>query len=154
MHNWGVPDRAFTLQSFVPFIHLADVQTSIDFYARFGLELDSRFGPEGAPFWARMKRPGCDLMLARASAPIDPRSQAALFYLHVDDAEAFREAMLAAGLVDGGEYRGARDGEFPRSGVVFAPTFPNHMPAGEVRVHDPDGYVLLVGQLGEPRREV
>jgi catechol 2,3-dioxygenase-like lactoylglutathione lyase family enzyme len=141
----------FAIQSFVPFIHVADVQASIDFYMRFGLGLDSRFGPEGDPFWARMKRPGCDLMLAKADGPIDPRVQAALFYLHVDDAAAFRAAMLEAGLADGGRYEGAREGEFPRSGMVFEPAFPCHMPPGEVRVHDPDGYVLLVGQLGEPR---
>lgn len=140
----------FTIQSFVPYIHVADVQESIDFYLKFGLALDSRFGPDGVPFWARMKRPGCDLMLARASGPVDPTVQAALFYLHVDDVDAFRAAMLAAGLRDGGSYSGG-EGDFPRSGVVFEPIFPHHMPAGEVRVHDPDGYVLLVGQLGEPR---
>jgi hypothetical protein len=26
---------------------------------------------------------------------------------------------------------------------------PHYMPAGEIRVVDPDGYVLLVGQLGD-----
>lgn len=137
----------FSLLSFVPYIHVADVQASIDFYLKLGLELDSRFGPEGDPYWARMKRPGCDLMLARASGPIDPTVQAALFYLHVDDAAAFRSAMLAAGLRDGGPYTGSTAGEFPRSGIVFERSFPPYMPAGEVRVHDPDGYVLLVGQL-------
>lgn len=143
--------RTFAIQSFVPYIHVASVQASIDFYLRLGLVLDSRFGPDGDPFWARLKRPGCDLMLARASAPVDPRVQAALFYLHVDDVAAFRIAMLASGLQDGGAYAGAREGEFPRSGVVYEATYPHHMPAGEVRVHDPDGYVLLVGQIGEPR---
>jgi catechol 2,3-dioxygenase-like lactoylglutathione lyase family enzyme len=138
----------FSLQSFVPYIHVADVQESIDFYLKFGMELDSRFGPEGAPFWARMKRPNCDLMLAKASGLVNPHQQAALFYLHVDDAEAFRAQMLEAGLLDGGEYQGARENEFPRSGIVFKPSYPHHMPSGEVRVHDPDGYVLLVGQLG------
>lgn len=141
----------FSLQSFVPFIHVADVQASIDFYLLFGLELDSRFGPDDDPFWARLRRPNCDLMLSKASGPIEPRSQAALFYLHVDDVMAFRQTMLEAGLRDGGTYRGASDGEFSRQGVLFRPTHPQHMPAGEVRVHDPDGYVLLVGQLGEPR---
>lgn len=143
----------FTIQSFVPYLHVADVQASIDFYLQFGLTLESRFGPEGEPYWARMKRPGCDLMLARASGPIDAGQQAVLFYLHVDSAEAFRAAMLKAGLQDGGRFWGA-PGEAPRCGVVFEPTFPDYMPAGEVRVHDPDGYVLLVGQIGEPRSGV
>jgi hypothetical protein len=26
-------------------------------------------------------------------------------------------------------------------------TTPHYMPGGEIRVHDPDGYVLLIGQL-------
>ncbi|HRF59187.1 MAG TPA: hypothetical protein PLH94_04645 [Fimbriimonadaceae bacterium] len=140
----------FTIQSFVPFLHVADVTASIEFYLRLGFGLDSRFGPEGDPYWARLKRPGCDLMLAKASGCIDPRAQGALFYLHVDDVLAYRVAMLDAGVQDGGTYAGASSDEFPRSGMIFAPTHPPHMPAGEVRVHDPDGYVLLVGQLGEP----
>ncbi|MCW5939385.1 MAG: VOC family protein [Fimbriimonadaceae bacterium] len=140
----------FTVQTFVPYVHVSDVQASIDFYLKLGLSLDSRFGPEGEPYWARMKRPGCDLMLARASGPIDAGQQAVLFYLHVDDIDAFRAAMLASGLQDGGKYDGT-PGQAPRSGMVFEPTFPDYMPAGEVRVHEPDGYVLLVGQIGEPR---
>jgi len=139
----------FELQTFVPYIHVADVQASIDFYSKLGLGLDSRFGPEGKPFWARMKRPGCDLMLARASGPIDPRQQAALFYLHVDNVRAFREAMVDKGLADGGTFIG-ETADFPPTGVVFNITHPDYMPAGEARVHDPDGYVLLVGQIGEP----
>jgi catechol 2,3-dioxygenase-like lactoylglutathione lyase family enzyme len=139
----------FVLQTFVPYVHVTDVQASIDFYLRFGLTLQSRFGPEGAPYWARMQRPGCDLMLAKASGPIDPRSQAVLFYLHVTDVRGFREAMLAAGLQDGGVYGGTAEGEFPRNGMVFEVAYPEYMPAGEARVHDPDGYVLLVGELGE-----
>ncbi|MGE0001931.1 MAG: VOC family protein [Fimbriimonadaceae bacterium] len=141
----------FMIQSFVPFAHVADVQASIDFYMKLGLEMDSRFGPEGSPFWARMKRPGCDLMLARASTIIDARAQAVLFYLHVDDVQNFRAAMLESGLADGGDFLGEGIDDFPRCGKVFETTFPHHMPAGEVRVHDPDGYVLLVGQMGEPR---
>ncbi|MCC6404176.1 MAG: hypothetical protein IT207_09220 [Fimbriimonadaceae bacterium] len=140
----------FEIRSFVPYLHVADVQDSVRFYALLGLGLDSRFGPEGRPYWARMKRPGCDLMLSLADGPIDPASQAVLFYLHVDDVAEFRAEMLQAGLDDGGPYAGGSRAEFSRSGTVFEPTYPYYMPAGEVRVHDPDGYVLLVGQMGDP----
>jgi hypothetical protein len=35
------------------------------------------------------------------------------------------------------------------SGVdVSAITYPNYMPKGEIRIEDPDGYVLLIGQGG------
>ena len=137
------------VSSFVPYLHVANVQDSIEFYGLFGLSLDSRFGPEGAPFWARMKAPGCDLMLARASGPVDPTVQAALFYLHAANVEAVRKHLLEKGLDDGGRFTGETGPDpFPRSGRVFSVTYPNHMPAGEFRVHDPDGYVLLVGQIG------
>lgn len=137
------------IYSFVPYLHVADVQASIDFYSVFGMALDSRFGPEGAPIWARMKGDNTDLMLARASGPIDPGVQAALFYLHTPDVVGMRAHLLASGLVDGGVFTGAESqGSEERKGTVFAVTHPHYMPSGEIRVHDPDGYVLLVGQIG------
>jgi hypothetical protein len=27
-------------------------------------------------------------------------------------------------------------------------TYPDYMPKGEIRLEDPDGYVLLIGQVG------
>ena len=33
--------------------------------------------------------------------------------------------------------------------AIFSLTRPFYMPNGEVRVHDPDGYCLLIGQLSE-----
>lgn len=136
------------LSSFIPFVHVADVQASIDFYAHFGMELDSRFGPEGAPYWARMRSPNCDLMLALASGPIDPRVQAVLFYLHTPDLVALREHLLECGLADGGAFDPASPEPFPRTGKLFSIVPRDYMPLGEMRVHDPDGYVLLVGQIG------
>jgi len=136
------------ITGFVPYIHVRDVLASQAFYERFGLVLDSRFGEDGAPYWARMKAPNCDLMLASCDAPVDPRTQGALFYLYHPDVAAFRSQLLEAGLADGGAYSGATEDDFPRSGKVFAVQNPFYMPEGEIRVHDPDGYVLLVGQLG------
>lgn len=136
-----------TVLGFVPYAHVADVNVSVEFYKLFGMSLHSRFGPEGAPFWARMKGEHSDLMLASATEPIDPRVQAVLFYLHVDDLSSLRAHLLASGVADGGPYKGATEGEFPRSGLLFEITNPFYMPEGEMRVHDPDGYVLLVGQL-------
>ena len=40
--------------------------------------------------------------------------------------------------------------EFAAAGVEVGPvTHPFYMPAGELRVEDPDAYGLLVGQLGD-----
>lgn len=140
--------KSFEVLRFVPYAHVADVDASIEFYQLLGLELHSRFGPEGKPFWARMKRGSADLMLALSSGPIDPRTQSILFYLHVDNLELMRNALLAGGVVNRGSYAGATNADFPRSGVLFDVQHPNYMPDGEMRVHDPDGYVLLIGQLG------
>jgi len=35
------------------------------------------------------------------------------------------------------------------SGAKASPiTFPDYMPKGEIRIDDPDGYCLLIGQAG------
>jgi hypothetical protein len=69
-----------------------------------------------------------------------------IFYLYSNDVAALREHLLAEGLADGGAYCGQQG---PNSGrrVVFDVTFPDYMRHGEIRVADPDGYCLLVGQL-------
>jgi hypothetical protein len=67
-------------------------------------------------------------MVTRASEPVIPSQQAVLFYLYSPDLIALREHLLA-------------------SGVKVSPiTYPEYMPKGEIRVEDPDGYVLLIGQ--------
>lgn len=133
---------------FVPYLHVSIVKASIAFYNKFGLTLHSVFGPEDTPFWARLKGQDCDLMLSRASAPIDPTVQAALYYLYTSDVVAFRRHLTDSGLLDCGPFTGSAPTPAPaQSGCVFDITHPHHMPCGELRVHDPDGYVLLVGQL-------
>jgi hypothetical protein len=65
---------------------------------------------------------------ARASGPIIADQQAVLFYLYSPDLIALREHLLAKGV------------------KVSEITYPDYMPKGEIRIEDPDGYVLLVGQ--------
>ena len=71
-------------------------------------------------------------MLARASGPVDREQQAVLLYLYTRDLERFRRQLIDEG-VDAGPIK-----------------HPTHMPGGELRLEDPDGYVLLVGQLPDP----
>jgi hypothetical protein len=53
-----------------------------------------------------------------------------LFYLYSPELIALREHLLG-------------------NGVKVSPiTYPDYMPKGEIRVEDPDGYVLLIGQSG------
>jgi catechol 2,3-dioxygenase-like lactoylglutathione lyase family enzyme len=125
------------IHSLTAYAHVADVQRSVDFYRLLGLELHGTHEDDGVLVWAFVagaandpNRAGARLMLALADAPVDPSQQAVLFYCWTDDVRALRDELVAAG-VEVGEV-----------------THPFYMPAGEIRVVDPDGYVLLVGQLG------
>lgn len=137
---------AHQLIAFVPYLHVSDMLASQAFYENLGMILQARFGPEGDPYWAHLVGIRSNVMLAKASGPIDPKVQAALYYLHTSDLADLRAQLLAAGVADGGPYRGESEDDFPRSGKVFSVTRPEYMPEGEMRVHDPDGYVLLIGQ--------
>ncbi len=74
-----------------------------------------------------------------------------IIYLHSDNTAALRSQLLATdvhsgGVHDGGVFQGNSGTNIGRS-VAFAITHPAYMPRGEFRVHDFDGYVLLVGEL-------
>ena len=86
-----------------------------------------------------------EVFFARADGPIDDRQQAALLYMHANDVRKLRERLLANGVHDGGAFDGMPG---PNGGrrVVFDVTSPFYMSEGEIRVSDPDGYCILVGQ--------
>jgi hypothetical protein len=113
----------------IPMAHVADVQRSVDFYKLLGMELRSSLKtPQGGLQWAHVACQGAELMFARASEPVVASQQAVLFYLYAPDLIGLREYLLASGV------------------RVSAITYPDYMPKGEVRVEDPDGYCLLIGQ--------
>ena len=68
-------------------------------------------------------------MLARADEPVVARAQAVLFYLFSRDLFGLRERLIAAG-IEAGEIVDGRPG-----------------PTAEMRIEDPDGYVLMVAQI-------
>lgn len=113
----------------IPMAHTADVQRAVDFYQRLGMEIrGSLRNPSGRLQWVHLNCGQADLMVTHASEPVIPSQQAVLFYLYSPDLIALREHLLA-------------------SGVKVSPiTYPEYMPKGEIRVEDPDGYVLLIGQ--------
>ncbi len=113
----------------IPMAHAADVQRSVDFYRLLGMEVrGSLRTPAGDLQWVHLNCGQADLMFARASEPVIASQQAVLFYLYSPDLIALREHLLA-------------------SGVKVSPiTYPEYMPKGEIRVEDPDGYCLLIGQ--------
>jgi catechol 2,3-dioxygenase-like lactoylglutathione lyase family enzyme len=134
-----------------PFVHVADVERSLAFYALLGMAAGTRYRDDrGVTVWSDAQTSSGDgsarIMLSLASGPVDPTQQAVLFYLYAPDVRALRAHLLASGLHDGGRYCGQAGPNGGRS-VVFEVQHPHYMPAGEIRVSDPDGYVLLIGQL-------
>ena len=115
----------------IPMAHVQDVQRSADFYRLLGMEVrDSLRNSFGVLQWIDLVCERAQLMLTRTSAPVVAGQQAVLFYLYSPNLPALREHLLANGV------------------SVSSITYPGYMPKGEVRVEDPDGYVLLIGQTG------
>jgi catechol 2,3-dioxygenase-like lactoylglutathione lyase family enzyme len=124
------------IHSLTPYAHVADIHRSIAFYSRLGLEVQNRHFDGEMLAWAFLATPTADrraagarLMLAAADRPLDASKQAVLFYCWTDDARTLHAELVAAGV------------------EVGPIEHPFYMRAGEFEVVDPDGYVVLVGQL-------
>lgn len=143
----GTPGLPGPVHALIPYAHVADVERSLAFYALLGLQRRTAYaGPDRRVVWAEAACGQARLMLALASGPVAAEEQAVLFYMHCGDARALREHLLRNGLRDGGRFTGQPGPNGGRE-VVFDVTTPHYMQQGEIRVHDPDGYVLLIGQL-------
>jgi ketosteroid isomerase-like protein len=125
------------VEDLTPFVHVADVTRSIAFYALLGFAVEDTHAPAGRPDWAFLSHGAAKLMVARAGEPIAPEAQAVLFYLYTPDLEGLQQHLRAHGHRAGP----IRDG---------APG-----PREEMRVQDPDGYVLMIARRltnGHPLR--
>lgn len=132
----------------IPMAHVGDVDASAAFYRLLGFECQSRFeGHDGRANWCLLTSGHAKMMLARASGKVDAAEQAVLFYMYSDNVAGLREHLLQNGIDDGGlpDFEGGRAVPVLAPAVfTVVPRF--FMPAGELRIHDPDGYVILVGQ--------
>jgi catechol 2,3-dioxygenase-like lactoylglutathione lyase family enzyme len=118
-----------TINNLVAMAHVADVQRSADFYSQLGFRVASTFKNDaGVLCWVNLRSGDAALMLTRADTPVIAGQQAVLFYLYADDLIGLRELLLASGV------------------EVSGISYPFYMQKGEIRVEDPDGYVLLIGQ--------
>ncbi len=141
----------FRITENVPMAHVADVDRSADFYSLLGFDCTNRFsGADGTTNWASMHSGSARMMLARASGPVCAHEQAVLFYMYSSDVRALRAHLLQHGLPNAGLPPGEIGGntEGPVGAAVYELIHPFYMPEGELRVHDPDGYCILIGQLG------
>jgi hypothetical protein len=113
----------------VPFVFVGDVDRSVAFYRLLGFEVTATFEPQGRLSWASLESGGAVLMLALADSPIDPASQAVLFYLYAPDLVGLRDHLVSQGLTPGEIVDGSPG------------------PAQEMRLDDPDGYCLMIAQI-------
>jgi catechol 2,3-dioxygenase-like lactoylglutathione lyase family enzyme len=118
-----------TVHAVMPYIHVADVERSINFYRLLGFEVISRWPYDDKPGAAFIESGTAKMLLAPASAPVDAAAQAALLYMYVADVAALRKKLTSVGL------------------TITDVTYPDYMPKGEIGVVDPDGYCVLIGQL-------
>jgi hypothetical protein len=113
----------------VPFVHVDDVDRSVAFYHHLGFTATSVYRYRGDAVWAALQSEAAELMITRDGDPVDPAGQGVLFYLYSPDLTALRAQLLASG-VDAGEIQDGTPG-----------------PREEMKVTDPDGYVLMIAQI-------
>lgn len=128
-----VPDEVMEppehrVNGLIPFVRVTDVERSISFYHRLGFVVESVFKYRDRVSWAALHSQGAQLMFEGTNNPIDTTLQGVLFYLYSDDLGALRRQLLAAGIA-AGEIEDGSPG-----------------PREEMRVTDPDGYVLMIAQ--------
>jgi catechol 2,3-dioxygenase-like lactoylglutathione lyase family enzyme len=126
------------IDALTPYVHVADVQRSLEFYRRLGLDVANVHEDEGRPVWVFLTSPAADRNHARArlmlglkeaqiERSVDP--QTILFYCWSPDIHQLHAELAAAGI------------------EVGPIEHPFYMRSGEFQVVDPDGYTLVVGQL-------
>ena len=126
-------------------LNVADVERSLAFYEQLGLVRGDTMQDEGRTFWGSLKNGQAHIMFALADVSVEDDLQGVLFYLYSSDIVALRKHLIACGVRALVKPSGPMKPE--PQGVLFEITYPPYMPAGELRVHDPDGYCLLIGQL-------
>src|SRR5215471_10618363 len=113
----------------IPFVHVEDVERSIAFYHHLGFIVTSIYKYRGRPVWAELRSEGAALMVSTDGDSIDPAGQGVLFYLYSSNLAGLRAQILAEG-IDVGEIVDGSPG-----------------PRQEMKLTDPDGYVLMVAQV-------
>lgn len=112
----------------VPVVYVTDVPTSVAFYELLGFVCQV-VGQDGEWNYAYLKTDEVGLLLAAGGSVWSNDPGPVLLYLRADDV-ARLEAQL-------------REAEVPTEHLGY----PDHAPGGEVKVIDPDGHVLMVGQI-------
>ena len=117
------------VQRLVPFVRVVDVEDSVAFYRHLGFSLEEQAKYRDRLSWAKLRSGDAENMFEGTYGPSDPDRQRVLFYLYSHDLAALRAQLLAVG-IDAGEIEDGSPG-----------------PREEMRVIDPDGYVLMIAQI-------
>jgi catechol 2,3-dioxygenase-like lactoylglutathione lyase family enzyme len=132
------PESKAPINALVPMIRVAEVERSAKFYRLLGFEIGNYVPREAPPMhWAWLYQPaapnwktGANLMLVRGEEKSE-RHLPVVLYLYAADLVALRQQLIEQGISAG------------------AITYPEYLPKGEFKLHDPDGYTVMVGQSYE-----
>ena len=112
----------------IPFVRVVDVEASVAFYGRLGFTVQETAKYKDRLSWASLQSGDAEIMFEGTYGPGDPDQQRVQFYLYSHDLRALREQLLAAG-IEAGEIEDGTPG-----------------PTQQMRITDPDGYVLMMAQ--------
>jgi catechol 2,3-dioxygenase-like lactoylglutathione lyase family enzyme len=115
------------LQSMVAVTYVRDIERSRAFYELLGFRAE-RSGTGPASGWLVLQQNGHSVLLASTQPPLDIPPLPLLFYFFVDDLDALVSAIRARDLA--ADHLG----------------YPPHALGGEVKLADPDGNTVLLGQ--------
>jgi uncharacterized glyoxalase superfamily protein PhnB len=113
----------------VPFVRVVNVEASVAFYRHFGFRVAEEAKYRDRLSWASLRSGDAEIMFEGTHGPSDPDRQRVSFYLYSHDLAALRDQLLATG-IDAGQIEDGSPG-----------------PREEMRVTDPDGYVLMIAQI-------
>src|ERR1700676_5554500 len=113
--------------SMVAVTYFRDIDSSRAFYELLGFREQS-VGRAATSAWSALEHAGLSVLLAGTSPPLELPPLPLLFYFFCEDPDAVVAVLTAAGV------------EVARTG------HPPHALGGEVKVLDPDGNTVLVGQ--------
>ncbi|HEX8629602.1 MAG TPA: VOC family protein [Catenuloplanes sp.] len=111
-----------------PVLYVADLTTAKSFYEVLGYR-EQIAGDDEDWQYAYLKCGDFGLLLASGGAPAGPQAGPVVLYLQVHNADAAHAALRGAGASV--EHLG----------------YPDHAPGGELKVVDPDGHGLMLGQV-------
>jgi catechol 2,3-dioxygenase-like lactoylglutathione lyase family enzyme len=121
---WRVPAR---VEGLVATTYVADIAASRQFYGLLGFR-ETRAGEGPVSAWSYLSRDDFCILLVSTTPTLGVRDLPLLFYFYVDDVDAMAADFEAAG--QSVEHEG----------------YPPHALGGEVKLVDPDGNTILLGQ--------